>query len=151
MCMGGGGALLLSACNSVKIQNSQIQSQQIYQGAYAQCDESKEGQYVQEIIANYFKDRQVQGNDIKVQCRVTHYHEGSRAARYFVGFGVGAAKSMIVVEVQNKQGKKIGSFDVEAEMKMGAFGGSSLNTLKDSAIEIAKYIERNYILNKEKE
>lgn len=43
LCVWGGGALLLSACNSVKIQNSQIQSQQIYQGAYAQCDESKEG------------------------------------------------------------------------------------------------------------
>ncbi|EOZ3533516.1 DUF4410 domain-containing protein, partial [Campylobacter upsaliensis] len=70
---------------------------------------------------------------------------GNRFARYMIGFGAGAATTTIKIELKNQQNEKIGEFEVSAEMKMGAFGGSALNTLEESAVKIVNFVEKNYI------
>ena len=62
-----------------------------------------------------------------------------------VGFGAGAATSTIKIELENQKNDKIGSFEVSAEMKMGVFGGSGLNTIEESPKKIVDYIDKNYV------
>jgi hypothetical protein len=67
---------------------------------------------------------------IVVTGRITMIDAGSRAARYFAGFGAGAAKFGVAGSVQNAQGEEIASFSDERWSGWGIFGGSSTSLVQ---------------------
>lgn len=147
MCVGGGGALLLSACSTANIHNVQTAEVKTddFLYAYADCGESEEEKYLEQQIIQLLRAKNIYGRDLVIKCKILHYDEGNRFARYMVGFGAGAATSTIKIELENQKNDKIGSFEVSAEMKMGVFGGSALNTIEESAKKIVDYIDKNYV------
>lgn len=84
-----------------------------------------------------------------IDCKISSYDEGNRALRYFVGFGAGAANSLIKVDLFNHNKENVGSFEIKASLRMGGFGGNAKDILNKSAKVIVKYIKKHYI-NKEK-
>lgn len=142
-----GGGALISACSTSQIHNVQTQGEipKEFLYANAKCGESEEEQYLQKQIINRLKMKNIYGRDLNIKCKILHYDEGNRFARYMVGFGAGAATTTIKIELENQQNEKIGEFEVTAEMSMGAFGGSALNTLEESATKVVDYVEKNFI------
>ena len=84
-------------------------------------------------------------NPLIAACTLTSYEKGSRAKRYFVGFGAGKAYSTVrceFVSVQSRETIAEASFD--GELAMGMFGGS-VNQASGAMLEsIIEYIEANY-------
>lgn len=148
-----GGSLFLSACATKNIHNVQLEENgediKVYSSAYAECGETEEEKYLEEQIIERLEDENIYGKDLVVKCKILHYDEGNRFARYMVGFGVGAATSTIKVFLETKDGKELGNFETTANMGMGFFGGSALNTLEGSADIIVDFISKNYIKEKE--
>ncbi|MBS4241271.1 DUF4410 domain-containing protein [Campylobacter vulpis] len=142
-----GGELLVSACSTSQIHNVQTKGEISKEFLYAnaKCGDSEEERYLQKQIINQLKIKNIYGRDLNIKCKILHFDEGNRFARYMVGFGAGAATTTIKIELENQQNEKIGEFEVSAEMKMGAFGGSALNTLEESAVKIVNFVEKNYI------
>jgi len=62
--------------------------------------------------------------DVVVRGRITRIDGGSRAVRYFVGFGAGAAKFGVEGDVE-RQEERLASFSHERWSGFGVFGGSS--------------------------
>lgn len=69
--------------------------------------------------------------DASVECRIEVVY-GNRALRYFVGFGAGTGHFRVIVELKNKQGKVLYSTLSEADLSVGAFGGSMSNVAHDA-------------------
>ncbi|MDC7252791.1 DUF4410 domain-containing protein [Wohlfahrtiimonas chitiniclastica] len=68
--------------------------------------------------------------------------EGSRALRYFVGFGAGKARALIEVKIINrKDHQELATLHSEATLSMGAFGGDTKGILNDAAIDIVQKIK----------
>jgi hypothetical protein len=76
---------------------------------------------------------------LKLSGVVTAVDEGSRAARYMVGFGAGKASIMSHVKfVDAASGAVKFESDVKATMKGGLAGGNTLNVAKNLAKNIVK-------------
>jgi hypothetical protein len=75
---------------------------------------------------------------IVVEGKFVQIDPGSRAARYFGGFGAG--KSQIAVEgtVKDGAGKLLAEFAQKRVGAMGAFGGDSLEKMTDDTKRIAE-------------
>lgn len=63
--------------------------------------------------------------DIVVQGRYTLIDGGSRALRYWVGFGAGAAKTRAAGQVTRRDGTEVGRFATGRGSGFGIFGGAS--------------------------
>jgi len=64
---------------------------------------------------------------------------GNRALRYFVGFGAGAAKAQVEIDVRDLKTKKILYKSSDRRIGfMGGFGGNSKDFLADFLAKIAK-------------
>ena len=77
--------------------------------------------------------------------RVTRIDAGSRALRYMVGFGAGAAKFGIEGKVVDAGGKELGTFSHERWSGFGIFGGNSVSLvqkcLRTVGLDVAKMID----------
>jgi hypothetical protein len=62
---------------------------------------------------------------VVVHGRITKIDGGSRALRYWIGFGAGAARFMVAGEVDRADGTRIGSFSAERSAGFGMWGGAS--------------------------
>lgn len=67
---------------------------------------------------------------VVVRGRVTRLDGGSRALRYFVGFGAGRARFAAAGQV-DQDGTRVASFAEERGAAVGIFGGSSSGMLQD--------------------
>ena len=145
--------VFLSACGTKNIHNVQLENKEgnskIYGSVFAECGEMVEEKYLEEQIVKRLQDKEIYGRDLVVKCKILHYDEGNRFARYVVGFGVGAATSSVKVFLETKDGSQLGSFEVAANMSIGVFGGSALNTLESSADIIVDFIVEKYIKQQE--
>lgn len=76
--------------------------------------------------------------------RVTRIEGGNRAARYFVGFGAGAAKVGVVGSVREGN-REVASFSHERWSGVGVFGGASASLLQKClraiGADVAKMID----------
>ncbi len=72
-----------------------------------------------------------------VRAHITKSDPGSQAARYFAGFGAGAAKVGVAGEiVDGKSGKTLVRFEQERRSGVGAFGGGYKDLLDRSLRQI---------------
>jgi len=89
-------------------------------------------------------DRDPDG-DVIVRGRFTLIDGGSRALRYWVGFGAGAAKVKVAGDVVRADGSPVASFSTGRGSGFGIFGGSSAGLvekcLRGIAADVAKMID----------
>lgn len=149
-------ALLLTACNSMDV-NSTLEKQdnsykgyQIVNNSGNHIDQKITTRFEQSLNKHLQKYGYQNGSDLKIAYRIEAYEPGSRAARYWIGFGAGAAEATIRTELTDHQGKQLGEVDSEATLKWGFLGGNSLNTIDNSAAHIAKRIYQARLLKPHK-
>lgn len=86
-----------------------------------------------------------QGNVLSVTGTIVSLEEGSRAKRYFVGFGSGKAFTTVECTFTDKStGTKVARATFDGELSMGFFGGSSDEATQGVLSAIVKYINENY-------
>jgi len=76
--------------------------------------------------------------DVIVRGRIRRLDEGSRALRYMVSFGAGAAALAVDGEVVRSDGSQVGAFADERRSGFGIFGGSGEDLLQRNVHEIAE-------------
>ena len=65
-----------------------------------------------------------------MQGTITSYEEGSRAKRYWIGFGAGKAYCTIQIIFINKEtGEELSRTNFEGKLYMGVFGGDSIEAV----------------------
>lgn len=96
------------------------------------------------------QEEKIYGDDLVVQCKILHYDEGNRFLRYTVGFGAGEASVSASIELFNQQDESRGSFDINASLKAGAFGGDASGLFTDIAEGVVEKIKNEYITKEKK-
>jgi hypothetical protein len=66
-----------------------------------------------------------------VMCRI-HVIYGSRAARYWAGFGAGKGTITVTVELKDKSGNVQYATESKAELSVGAFGGDMADVARNT-------------------
>ncbi len=85
-----------------------------------------------------------EGDDLSVTYRFIQVNQGSRAKRYFIGFGAGKGTLTIEVKFRLKDGTEAGKIDVGGEISVGMFGGDFDTAIAKAAAEAAEYIRTNF-------
>jgi hypothetical protein len=89
-------------------------------------------------------DAAVPENAIVLSGKFTEVDPGSRAKRYFVGFGSGKSGVTVEGSVSDAKGATLVTFQQRRVGVMGAFGGDSLKKLtadtKDIGEDLAKFL-----------
>lgn len=67
---------------------------------------------------------------------------GSRALRYFVGFGAGKGIFLVRTDLMDRKGKMIAGEDEEGDQVMGVAGGSYDSAIEEAAEKVARFAER---------
>ncbi|MBI4472184.1 MAG: DUF4410 domain-containing protein [Acidobacteria bacterium] len=76
---------------------------------------------------------------------ITQFDPGSRATRYFVGFGAGKTRIYCLFRLVDKATNRIIFERMEnGSVSMGVLGGSSRGIMKELATDIAKAIKQNW-------
>lgn len=119
--------------------------EKVYLNTYAECGSSEAEKYLENQINTKLRLRGIIGRDLKIKCNTLDYDEGNRFARYMVGFGAGAASSVIDIRLVDSSGNEIKKFEMATKLTMGAFGGSDKNMLDIAADKIIDYVQKNYI------
>lgn len=73
-------------------------------------------------------------SDTTIDCRIDVVY-GSRALRYWIGFGAGAGHLYVTIELKDKQGNVLYSTNTEADLAMGVFGGSMSKVAHKTIVE----------------
>ena len=84
-------------------------------------------------------------NPLIADCTLTSYEKGSRAKRYFIGFGAGKAFSTVrcaFIAANSEETISQASFD--GELSIGMFGGSVNEASGAMLNSIIEFIEANY-------
>jgi hypothetical protein len=76
-----------------------------------------------------------------VECHVEVKY-GNRALRYFVGFGAGAGRIVVKIELRDRSGVTHCATSSEADLSMGAFGGSMTEVARKAIQEGVKEFGR---------
>lgn len=85
------------------------------------------------------------GNVLSISGTILSLEEGSRAKRYFVGFGSGKAFTTVECTfIDKSSGTKVARATFDGELSMGMFGGSSDEATQGVLNAIVKYINDNY-------
>lgn len=76
---------------------------------------------------------------------ITRYQRGSRAKRYFVGFGAGKTRVYCLFRFVDKATNEVLLERMEnGSISVGGFGGRSAGAMKELASDIAKVIKKNW-------
>jgi hypothetical protein len=82
---------------------------------------------------------------LTIRGRILSFDEGSRAKRYFLGFGSGTAHATIECSFTAKStGRQIAVATFEGELSGGLFGGSSDDATKGVIKAIEEFLKDNY-------
>lgn len=130
------GGVFLTACNMASANIQAIDNkvpEKVYLSTYAECGSNEAEKYLEKAINYKLRVMNVMGRDLKIKCNTLDYDEGNRFARYLVGFGAGAASSVIDVRLIDSNGNEIKKFEMTTKLTMGAFGGSDKNMLDIAA------------------
>ncbi|EHP0919253.1 DUF4410 domain-containing protein, partial [Campylobacter coli] len=143
--------LFLSACSysqikNVSQRNNIMDTDRKFSSAYAECEQnSEESRYLNDKINELLKNKKIYGKDIKIECKISNYDEGSRALRYFISFGAGAAKAKIEVKLTDDNNQTISTFSNDAILPGGLFGGESKGVFDNAASGIVEYVKKTFI------
>lgn len=86
-----------------------------------------------------------QGNVLSLTGTIISLEEGSRAKRYFVGFGSGKAFTTVECTFIDKStGTKVARATFDGELSMGLFGGSPDEATAGVLNAIVQYVNDNY-------
>jgi len=91
--------------------------------------------------------RQHTGTDgvVVMESTLLSYEKGSKAARYFIGFGAGKAYCTIQsVFIDKATGKQLLKANFEGELSGGIFGGTSKQAAREVVDSIIEYLKKNY-------
>jgi hypothetical protein len=94
----------------------------------------------QRLTAAGFSD----GEGLTVRYRVTEYHPGNRAARYFAGPFAGKGHLMIEVVYLDQSGAELSRINVGGEISMGAFGGDFGGATRQAAEEASQFAVQHF-------
>jgi hypothetical protein len=79
------------------------------------------------------------GKTLILEASLSELEPGSRALRYFVGFGAGAAKTQVEIDIREPETKKMLYKSSDRRVGfMGGFGGDSKDFLIESLTKIAE-------------
>jgi hypothetical protein len=107
--------------------------------------ELKEIHKFQEVLGAADTPANADRPTLQLSGTVTKYKPGSRAKRYFVGFGAGQTKVVAHVKFVDKaSGKILLERDVDGKIAIGVFGGDSKTSLKDVGKEIAEVTKKTF-------
>ena len=82
---------------------------------------------------------------LELRSVVQSYEKGSRAARYFIGFGAGKASCAVQCAFVDKaSGKQVLRAIFEGELSMGVVGGSAKQAAGKVLDKILQYLKKNY-------
>lgn len=82
---------------------------------------------------------------LKVTGTVVKFKAGSRAKRYFVGFGAGKTKVIATVRfIDRETGNVLHEFTADGDVHMGIFGGSSGGAKSELADQVAKTAKKKF-------
>jgi hypothetical protein len=84
------------------------------------------------------------GDELTATYRFVQLNEGSRAKRYFIGFGAGKGTLTIEIRFRLKDGTDVGKIDVGGELSVGVFGGEFDTAIAKAAEQAAAYIRANF-------
>ena len=83
------------------------------------------------------------GPTVRLSGTITKYKPGSRAKRYFIGFGAGATKVTAHIKfVDTATGNVVLEKDVNGKVWIGFFGGESSGATRGLAKEVAKVAKK---------
>lgn len=102
----------------------------------------------QELLVEelYARGNFQRGPQLKIKWQFAEFDEGSRALRYFVGFGAGKGKITIHATFLDERGREIAAVDGFGTVIMGVFGGSYDSALRECAYEITRYAKDNFLI-----
>lgn len=107
---------------------------------------NRASEHIEKKVNDYFKEKMgSEGNkELKMQAELFEFNPGSRAARYWVGFGAGKGKIGYHVKLYDgESNNQIAEFDAYGTISMGAFGGDIGVAYDQCANAIIEYIEIN--------
>jgi hypothetical protein len=76
----------------------------------------------------------VTDSDTTINCHIDIVY-GSRALRYFVGFGAGSGHISVTVELKNNDGNVLYATNSEADLSIGVFGGDFTEVAGKTIVE----------------
>ena len=97
-----------------------------------------------ERLSKKLRQHFVEGHEITAHYKVVTFNPGSRFMRYMVGMGAGKGTASIRVNFVDGAGQSIGVIDVEGNIVMGTFGGSSKIAIEEAADEAAEYAIKSF-------
>jgi TolB-like protein len=82
---------------------------------------------------------------LKITGTVVKFKAGSRAKRYFVGFGAGKTKMIANVKyIDRESGKVLYEYTADGDVHMGIFGGDSGGAKSELAEQVAKTAKKRF-------
>lgn len=82
---------------------------------------------------------------LRVEGKVVKFKAGSRAKRYFIGFGAGKTKMIANVKyIDRATGRVIYEYVADGDVHMGIFGGDSGGAKSEMAEQVAKYAKKKF-------
>ena len=82
---------------------------------------------------------------LRIEGKVVKFKAGSRAKRYFIGFGAGKTKMIANIKyIDAESGKVLYEYVADGDVHMGIFGGSSGGAKSELAEQVAKYAKKKF-------
>jgi hypothetical protein len=81
------------------------------------------------------------GKVLTIKGRITGFNEGSKALRYFVGFGAGKGEIIVETTFADEAGAKVAAGSARGTVSGGWFGGSTRDASRRVARAIVDYLE----------
>lgn len=148
-------SFLMVACSSLKVENSlhrdapepYMSYKIVNVSATDQIDSQVITIFENELRSRFNRFGYKEGDDVTISYDIQAFDPGNRALRMFVGFGLGKGTLNVKTSLKDKSGKSLGSVDTETALKMGFFGGSLNNIIRETAAKVASQIHRAYIIS----
>lgn len=149
--------LILAGCAPVALQDiddktyhyAKSDLNATYHTMSAKCIDGVLNKLLEASLNKELRDRNIYGDDLQIYCRISSHDPGNRALRYLVGFGAGAAKTIIEADLVNDTNQTIDKVLVNAALYIGGLGGDANQTIHDSANEIVDHFEEHFITERE--
>jgi Domain of unknown function (DUF4410) len=85
-----------------------------------------------------------QGDELTLSYRFIQLDQGSKAARFWLGFGAGKGSLTIEITYKSKEGAELGRINVGGEIIGGVTGGEFDSAVTKAAEEAANYTFSNF-------
>ena len=103
--------------------------------------------YYEEKLREYLfvEDGFSEGDELTIQFRFIQLDKGSRAARYFIGFGAGKGELTIETVFLDADGAEVAKIQSGGEISVGFAGGSFREAVAKAAEKTADYAKDNLL------